>query len=178
MKSSTALNSSSKLFLCRDYPQRQLPCQLGGYSRPVLPYYVTVRVNTVWWGTLRRQQSTQLISVCLLLLLTLMWLVYKLSFRVEMRMQGRQYVSMVPTVANAYSVPPDILEHPSLWGGLLHYFPEVKWPLPYFPLPLRKGFPITQTNLKLLILQPQPLKCWDDRPATSCHDIPHVMLHS
>lgn len=36
MKSSTVLNSSSELFLCRDYHQRQLPCQLGGYSRPVL----------------------------------------------------------------------------------------------------------------------------------------------
>lgn len=100
MKSSTALSSSSELFLCLDYPQRQPPCQLGDCSRSVLHtvpcrhcichHYDTVRMNTVRWGTLR-QQSTQLISVWLLLVLTSMWLVYKLSFRVEMCIQGRQY---------------------------------------------------------------------------------------
>ena len=46
------------------------------------------------------------------------------------------------------------------------------------PLPLRKDFAITQTDLKLILLQPQPLKCWDYRPAPSCYGIPYSMLHS
>lgn len=56
----------------------------------------------------------------------------------------------------------------------------VRWPfLQYCPPPLKEGLCYNpQSDLKLILLQSQPLKCWDYRPAPSCYGIPYSMLHS